>query len=151
MPRRLSIDAPSPLAGFPLATMTAKALLGHTFYDFDGDAVKDPIDTLAGAGVDAFRVQAFLEQCIVPEPFAPSASPMDDEDDFLLGFGCIDVKVEIAQQAVAPGDEDAAYHQPGSQYPQRDGDIHLRTDGPGTTEEEDQATAAAVLGRWYLA
>ncbi|KAL8855145.1 MAG: hypothetical protein Q9221_000051 [Calogaya cf. arnoldii] len=81
----------------------AKALPGRTFYDFDGKTVKDPIDTLADAGVNAFRVQAFRGDCLGPEPFAVSASLLDDEDDFLLDFGCIDVKVKIAKQAVALG------------------------------------------------
>ncbi|KAL9000027.1 MAG: hypothetical protein Q9169_001272 [Polycauliona sp. 2 TL-2023] len=77
----------------------AKALPGRTFYDFDGKTVKDPVVTLADAGVNAFRVQAFRDQCLGPEPFATSTSPLDDEDDFLLDFGCIDVKVNIAKQA----------------------------------------------------
>lgn len=81
----------------------AKALPGRTFYDFDGKTVKDPIDTLADAGVNAFRVQAFRGDCLGPEPFAATASPLDDEDDFKLDFGCIDVKVKIAKQAIALG------------------------------------------------
>ncbi|KAL8759496.1 MAG: hypothetical protein Q9199_000717 [Rusavskia elegans] len=81
----------------------AKALPGRSFYDFDGKTVKDPIDTLADAGVNAFRVQAFRGDCLGPEPFAATASPLDDEDDFKLDFGCIDVKVKIAKQAIALG------------------------------------------------
>ncbi|KAL8782532.1 MAG: hypothetical protein Q9213_005297 [Squamulea squamosa] len=81
----------------------AKALPGRTFYDFDGKTVKDPIDTLADAGVNAFRVQASRGNCLGPEPFATTTSPLDDEDDFKLDFGCIDVKVKLAKQAIALG------------------------------------------------
>ncbi|KAL8669708.1 MAG: hypothetical protein Q9168_005707 [Polycauliona sp. 1 TL-2023] len=83
--------------------LRAEALPGRTFYDFDGTTVKDPIDTLADAGVNAFRVEVFRDECIGPEPFAASANPLDDEDDFKLDFGCIDVKVKTAKQAKALG------------------------------------------------
>ncbi|KAL8794848.1 MAG: hypothetical protein Q9182_007584 [Xanthomendoza sp. 2 TL-2023] len=81
----------------------AKALAGRTFYDFDGKTVKDPIETLADAGVNAFRVQASRKDCLGPAPFASTASDLDDEDDFKLDFGCIDVKVKLAKQAIALG------------------------------------------------
>ncbi|KAL8683738.1 MAG: hypothetical protein Q9186_000372 [Xanthomendoza sp. 1 TL-2023] len=81
----------------------AKALPGRTFYDFDGKTVKDPIEMLADSGVNAFRVQASRKDCLGPEPFASTASDLDDEDDFKLDFGCIDVKVKLAKQAIALG------------------------------------------------
>ncbi|KAL8868751.1 MAG: hypothetical protein Q9198_008077 [Flavoplaca austrocitrina] len=111
------VGAQSRPPGLALISCPSKSASGSHLLWFRGNAVIDPIDTPAGAGVDAFRVQAFLEQCNLTEPFAPSASHMDDEDDFFLGFECIDVKVEIAQQAVALADEDAAYHQPGLNIP----------------------------------
>lgn len=81
----------------------ARTLPGRTFYDFDEKSVKEPIDTLADAGVNAFRVQASRTDCLGPEPFASNASLLDDEDDFKLDFGCIDVKVKLAKQAIALG------------------------------------------------
>ena len=104
------VGAQSRPPGLALIPCPSQNASGSYLLGFRWERCKRPDrHTLAGASVDAFRVQAFLEQCNVTEPFAPSASYMDDEDEFLLGFECIDVKVEIAQQAVALGDEDVAY------------------------------------------
>ncbi|KAL8836859.1 MAG: hypothetical protein Q9170_002750 [Blastenia crenularia] len=83
--------------------LRAEALPGRTFYDYDGKTVKDPIKTLGDAGVNAFRVQAFRDMCLGPEPFVNNASSLADELLFKLNFGCISTKVEIAKQAIAAG------------------------------------------------
>lgn len=84
--------------------LRAEALPGRTFYDFDGKTVKDPIKTLGDAGLNAFRVETFRDQCLEnPEPWVNNASSLPDEQNFRLNFGCIATKVEIARQAIASG------------------------------------------------
>ncbi|KAL8734872.1 MAG: hypothetical protein Q9166_001224 [cf. Caloplaca sp. 2 TL-2023] len=83
------------------ALNSRNALPGRTFYDSDGKTVKDPIETLADAGINAIRVETFRGDCLGPEPSKTTASPLDDEDDFELDFGCVNVKVKIAKQAIA--------------------------------------------------
>lgn len=80
-----------------------EALPGRTFYDFDGTTVKDPISTLADAGVNAFRAETENGQCLGPTTFNNSDDPLARELLFQLDWGCIDVKVKTAQRAVAKG------------------------------------------------
>ncbi len=80
-----------------------EAIPGRIFYNFDGTTVKDPIQTLADAGVNAFRVETARGQCLGPTKFSNTPSTLDDESYYRLDFGCIDTGVKTAQQAVAQG------------------------------------------------
>lgn len=79
------------------------ALPGRTVYDFDGKTVKDPIQILADAGLNAFRVETFRGDCVAEKPFVNSASSLADELVFKLDFGCIATKVKVAKQAIGLG------------------------------------------------
>ncbi|KAL8737145.1 MAG: hypothetical protein Q9181_001991, partial [Wetmoreana brouardii] len=79
------------------------ALPGRTVYDFDGKTVKDPIQILADAGLNAFRVETWRGDCLGEKPFINNATVLGDERNFRLDFGCIGTKVKIAQQAVGLG------------------------------------------------
>ncbi|KAL8693143.1 MAG: hypothetical protein Q9218_001963 [Villophora microphyllina] len=79
------------------------ALPGRTVYDFDGTTVKDPIQILADAGVNSFRVETSRGDCLDEKPFVNNASSVDDESYFRLDFGCIGTKVKLAQQAIGLG------------------------------------------------
>ena len=81
----------------------AEAIPGRVFYDFDGKTVKDPIKTLADAGLNAFRVETMNGQCLGPTIFHNGPDTLSEELLFTLDFGCIDIAVKTAQQAVSLG------------------------------------------------
>ena len=90
-------------AGADIDTVArTRALPGRIFYDFDGKTVKDPIQILGDAGVNAFRLETARGQCLGPKPFNDSGT-LGDELLFKLDFGCIDIKVKTAKQAIALG------------------------------------------------
>ncbi|KAL8949072.1 MAG: hypothetical protein Q9222_004797 [Ikaeria aurantiellina] len=87
-------------AGAGIDTMIpAMSIPGRIFYDFDGKTFKDPIQILADAGLNAFRVQTTRGQCLGPRPFEKPT----DERNFKIDFGCIDTKVKTAKQAIGLG------------------------------------------------
>ncbi|KAL8634025.1 hypothetical protein Q9189_000271 [Teloschistes chrysophthalmus] len=79
------------------------ALPGRTVYDFDGKTVKDPVQILADAGVNSFRVETSRGDCIEEKPFVNNASSVANEQNFKLDFGCIGTKVKLAKQAIGLG------------------------------------------------
>ena len=92
------------LAGATIDTLfRLEAIPGRAIYDFDGTTVKDPFLILADAGVNAFRVETFNGQCLGPTTFNNSGNVSDEELLFQLDWGCIDIKVQTAQRAVAQG------------------------------------------------
>lgn len=78
-------------------------ITGRVFYDFDGVTVKDPIKTLGDAGVNAVRVETMRGQCLGPSHFVNAPDVGGQELTFSLDWGCIDIQVETARQAVAQG------------------------------------------------
>ena len=91
-------------AGATLGTLLRmEAIPNRTFYDFDGQTVKHPFDTLADAGVNAVRVEATRGQCLGPTHFVNNASTLGEELTFTLDSGCIDIQVETARRGVAKG------------------------------------------------
>ncbi|MCJ1282480.1 hypothetical protein MMC26_001803 [Xylographa opegraphella] len=91
-------------AGADIGTvLRAEAIPGRIFYDFDGATVKDPIRTLRDAGINGFRVEAQAGQCLGPTNFSTSGNILGEELLFELDWGCIDIQVETARQAVAEG------------------------------------------------
>lgn len=91
-------------AGATIGTvLRMEAVPGRVFYDFDNTIVKDPIQTLADAGVNAFRVEGGAGQCLGPTVFNNTAATLGDELTFTLDWGCIDIQVKTAQQATALG------------------------------------------------
>ena len=83
--------------------LRAEGIPGRIFYDYDGKTEKDPIKTLGDAGLNAFRVETFPRQCLGPTVFDNAHDPIGQELLFQLDFGCIDLKVKAAQQAIALG------------------------------------------------
>ncbi|MCJ1430935.1 hypothetical protein MMC27_000285 [Xylographa pallens] len=91
-------------AGATIGTvLPAEAIPGRIFYDFDGVTVKDPIKTLGDAGINGIRVETKPGQCLGPTTFPRSGNLLGEELLFELDFGCIDIQVQTAQQAVAEG------------------------------------------------
>ena len=80
-----------------------EAIPGRVFYDFDGKTVKDPVQTLGNAGLNAFRLETFRGQCLGPSNFINNESTLGDELLFKLDWGCIDLQVKMAQRAKAAG------------------------------------------------
>jgi len=80
-----------------------EAIPGRVFYNFDGKTVKDPVQTLGDAGVNAFRLVTSRGQCLGPSHFVNNGSTLGDELLFELDWGCIDLQVKMAQRARAPG------------------------------------------------
>ena len=80
-----------------------EAIPGRTFYDFDGTTVKDPIKTLADAGVNVVRVEGQRGQCLGPTKFNNNATTRGEELLFTLDWGCLDIQVQTAQRAAALG------------------------------------------------
>ena len=83
--------------------MRMEAIPGRVFYDFDGVTVKDPIQTLADAGVNAIRVETSRSMGLGPTHFQNNASTRSEELLFELDFGGIDIAVKTAQRAAALG------------------------------------------------
>ena len=89
-------------AGATISTlMRMEAIPQRIFYAEDGQAVQDPIQTLANAGVNAFRVATSRGQCLGPTQFVNNASTLGEELTFTLDWGCIDIQVQTAQRGVA--------------------------------------------------
>ena len=80
-----------------------KAIPGRVFYDYDGKTVKDPVQTLGDAGLNAFRLETSRGMCLGSSNWINNASTRNDEINFRLDIGCIDAQVQIAQQARATG------------------------------------------------
>lgn len=92
------------IAGADIGTLLRmEAIHGRTFYDYDGVTVKDPVQILADAGVNAVRVEAERGQCLGPTNFVNNASTAGDELLFKLDWGCLDIQVKTAERAVAQG------------------------------------------------
>ncbi|KAI4249556.1 MAG: hypothetical protein LQ352_005588, partial [Teloschistes flavicans] len=79
------------------------ALPGRTVYDFDGKTIKDPVQILADAGINSFRVETYRGDCVDEKPFVNNASSVANERNFRLDFGCIGTKVKLAKQAIGLG------------------------------------------------
>ena len=91
-------------AGADIGTLIRmEAIPQRVFYDYDGKTVKDPIKTLADAGVNAIRVEATRGQCLGPTNFVNDGSTLGDELLFQLDWGCIDIQVKTAMRSVAQG------------------------------------------------
>ena len=91
-------------AGADIGTVPrAEAIPGRKFYDFDGTTQKDPVKTLADAGVNALRVVTDRSQCLGPTNFINNGSERGDELDYKLDFGCIDTQAKIALRGVDQG------------------------------------------------
>ena len=91
-------------AGATIGTlMRMEAIPGRAFFDYDETTLKDPIKTLADAGVNAVRVEATRGQCLGPTKFDNNATTRGAELTFTLDWGCIDVQVQTAQRAMATG------------------------------------------------
>lgn len=92
------------IAGADIGTLLRmEAIPGRTFYDYDGVTVKDPVQLLADAGVNAVRLEGERGQCLGPTNFVNNASTRGDELLFKLDWGCLDIQVKTAEQAVAQG------------------------------------------------
>jgi len=65
--------------------------------------VKDPVQTLGDAGVNAFRLETSRGQCLGPSHFVNNGSTLGEELLFELDWGCIDLQVKMAQRARAAG------------------------------------------------
>ena len=83
--------------------MRMEAIPGRIFYDYDGVTVKDPIQTLVDAGVNAVRVETSRSMGLGPTVFQNNASTRSEELLFELDFGGIDIAVKTAQRAAALG------------------------------------------------
>ena len=83
--------------------MRTEAIPNRTFLNFDGKTVKDPIQTLADAGINAVRVEAAMDMCLGPTKFNNNGDVLGRELLYQLDFGCIDIQVTTAQRAVALG------------------------------------------------
>ena len=83
--------------------MRMEAIPGRTFYDYDGATVKDPVKTLADAGVNAIRVETTRGQCLSPTKFDNNATTRGAELTFTPDWGCIEIQVQTAQRALALG------------------------------------------------
>lgn len=91
-------------AGATIGTlMRMEAIPGRFFYEYDGVTVKDPIQTLADAGVNAIRVETARSMGLGPTIFQNNASTRAEELLFQLDFGGIDIAVKTAQRAAALG------------------------------------------------
>lgn len=86
-------------AGASLGTvLRAEAIPGRMFYDFDGETVKDPFDVMESAGLNAVRVETFIDTCTGPSlPFNNSGDVLSRELNYLLDTGCIDIQVMAAE------------------------------------------------------
>ena len=103
-PVQKSVQGPEFWAGADFGTLLRmEAIPNRTFVDFDGKTVKDPIRTLADAGVNAARVGTSIDQRLGESIFNNSGDVLARELLFELDWGCIDLQSNPAQRAVASG------------------------------------------------
>ena len=104
VPVQRSVRSSEFWAGADIGTLPRmEALADRTFYDYDGNTVKDPFQTLADAGVNSFRVGTTMEQCLGPTTFNNGGDLDNRERNFKLDWGCIDLQVQAAKRGVALG------------------------------------------------
>jgi arabinogalactan endo-1,4-beta-galactosidase len=70
-------------------TLRMEAIPGHSFYDFDGMTKKDPIQTLAHAGVNAIRVEARSGQCLGPSECNNAGDIIGKDLNFRFNYGTV--------------------------------------------------------------
>jgi len=103
----LSIVAAEPqwfYAGACLDTYPrAMAIPGRTYYSYDGATAIDPLDLMAEAGFNAFRVETSQGQCVAPTKW-DDTNVLNRERNFLADTGqCMDTEVKLAQRAIGKG------------------------------------------------
>lgn len=91
-------------AGADFGTLLRQeAIPGRTFYDYDGETVRDPIELMSAAGINAVRVEAERGACVGPSHLVNDESTLGKELTFRLDWGCLDLQVKTVQRAVAHG------------------------------------------------